>query len=222
MRGMFQVSPSLEAGCQLDLASTLESVRGLEHIHLDVDDGNFVRGITFGMGTVGLVARNTAIPIDVHLEVLNPLEYLDPLGESGVAAACAQVETLLSPSAWLSGLKARGIGKRGLAINLKTPVDEVLSYADQLEYILFVSVEADCEGLPFRPMTLEKLRRARSVVGTDIELWVDGGINAGNLRDVVEAGADGVVVGRAVFGAEDPKVAAEEIKRLGESLRGGA
>ena len=207
---MFQLSPSLCAGSLLNLGETLERCAGLGHIHLDVDDGNFVHEITFGMATVKTV---------VDLEVLNPLDYVKPLCEIGVAAACANVEALAFPSEFLSALKAGGCPKRGLAINLATPVDILGYYADQLDYVLFVSVEADSDGLPFRPMTLDKVRRAREILPDNVEIWVDGGINASNLRDVVQAGADGVVVGRAVFGADDPVTAYERLVELGETYR---
>ena len=92
-------------------------------------------------------------------------------------------------------------------------------YADQLDYVIFVSVEADREGLPFRPMTLGKVRRAREILPPNVQLWVDGGVNETNLPDVVMAGADAVVMGRAVFGAEDPVAAYERLVALGESYR---
>ena len=216
---MFEISPSLSAGSLLNLGEVLAQTRDLPHIHLDVDDGNFVHEITFGMDTVRTVVENTPVPVDVHLEVLNPLDYVKPLLDIGVAAACAHVEALRYPSEFLSALKAGGCPKRGLAINLATPVDVLAAYADQIDYAIFVSVEADCEGLPFRPMTLDKVRRAREILPADVELWVDGGVNEGNLRDVVMAGADACVMGRAVFGADDPIAAYGRLAALGEAFR---
>ena len=216
---MFQLSPSLSAGSLLNLGEMLERCSGLGHIHLDIDDGNFVHGITFGMDTVRVVAENTEVPLDIHLEVLNPMDYVKPICELGISAACANVEALAFPSEFLSALKAGGCPKRGLAINLATPVEILSYYADQLDYVLFVSVEADSDGLPFRPMTLAKVRAAREFLPANVEIWVDGGINASNLKDVVSAGADGVVVGRAVFGADDPVTAYERLVELGESYR---
>ncbi|MDO5119469.1 MAG: ribulose-phosphate 3-epimerase [Coriobacteriales bacterium] len=216
---MFELSPSLSAGSQLNLGAVLDATRSLAHIHLDVDDGNFVHEITFGMDTVRTVVENTPVPVDVHLEVLNPMDYVQPILEIGVPAACAHVEALPYPSEWLSALKVGGCPKRGLAINLVTPVDVLGYYADQLDYVLFVSVEADREGLPFRPMTLDKVRRARQILPDTVQLWVDGGVNETNLRDVVMAGADAVVMGRAVFGANNPVAAYERLVALGESYR---
>ena len=104
---MFELSPSLSAGSQLNLGAVLDATRSLAHIHLDVDDGNFVHEITFGMGTVRTVVQNTPVPVDVHLEVLNPLDYVQPICDAGVSAACAHVEALPYPSEWLSASCAR-------------------------------------------------------------------------------------------------------------------
>ncbi len=216
---MFELSPSLSAGSQINLGGVLAVTRQLAHIHLDVDDGNFVHEITFGMDTVRTVVEHTPVPVDVHLEVLNPLDYVRPLCEIGVAAACAHVEALPYPSEWLTALKAGGCPKRGLALNLSTPVDVLGYYADQLDYVVFVSVEADGEGLPFRPLTLDKVRRARQMLPPQVQLWVDGGVSETNLRDVVMAGADAVVMGRAVFGAPDPVKAYQHLVSLGETYR---
>ena len=92
-----------------------------------------------------------------------------------------------------------------------------MTYADQLDYVLFVSVEADHDGLPFRPGVLDKVREARALLGPGTDIWVDGGVIAGNLGRFVRAGASGVVVGRAVFGAEDPVRAYRDLLELAEA-----
>ena len=216
---MFKLSPSLSAGSQLNLKATLDACAGLTNLHLDVDDGNFVKDISFGMDTVRVVCENTPVPVDVHLEVLNPLAYVDELCEIGVDAACAHVEALPYPSAWLSGCRRGGIRKVGLALNLVTPTEVLESYVDQLDYVLFVSVERDSDGIVFRPHVCDRVRKARAFLGDDVEIWVDGGINEGNLEQVVRAGADGIVVGRAVMAAPDPIAAAGRLVALAEGYR---
>ena len=214
---MFSVSPSLLSGDLLNLGAQLDAVRGLDHLHLDIDDGNFVRGISFGMDVVRAVAARTDIPLDAHLEVLNPCDYVEDLCACGVKRICAHVEALNYPSLFLSMARRAGAQSCGLAVNLKTPVETLLAYADQLDYVLFVSVEADCDGLPFRPGVLAKIRAARAILPPRVEIWVDGGVNEKNLESVVSAGADAVVVGRAVFGAPDPMDAWRRLCRLGQS-----
>ena len=196
---MFTVSPSILSGNLLNLERQLDALAGLGNLHLDIDDGNFVRGISFGMDTVRAIVDYTDIPTDVHLEVLNPCDYVEELCRCGVKRLCAHIEALPYPSLFLSAARKGGAAACGLAVNLKTPVAELVPYADQLDYVLFVSVEADHDGLPFRPGVLDKVREARA------------------LGRIVRAGATGVVVGRAVFGAEDPVRAYRDLLELAEA-----
>ena len=211
---MFTVSPSIYSADLLDLKSVLEKARDFEHIHLDIDDGNFVKGISFGTTLIEQIAQNTDVPLDAHLEVLNPMEYVEELAKAGVQLICAHIEVLDYPSAFLSKVHSYD-KKAGLALNLKTPVSFIEPYIDQVDHLLFVSVEADYEGLPFRKGVLKKVRQAREVFGKDIDIWVDGGINDENLKDVIEAGASGVVIGRAVFKADDFKKAYDHFIETG-------
>lgn len=203
----------------MDLKSQLDRLKGLKHLHLDIDDGNFVRGISFGMDIVEGIAARTDIPLDAHLEVLNPCDYVEALCRCGVKQLCAHIEALPFPSLFLSAARKHGAEKVGLAVNLKTPVESLLAYADQLDYVIFVSVEADCDGLPFRPGVLEKVKLARKLLPEQVALWVDGGVNESNLSRVVAAGADGIVVGRAAFGAPDPVAACARLEQLAETFR---
>ena len=211
---MFTVSPSIYSADLLDLKSVLEKARDFEHIHLDIDDGNFVKGISFGTTLIEQIAQNTDVPLDAHLEVLNPMEYVEELAKAGVQLICAHIEVLDYPSAFLSKVHSYD-KKAGLALNLKTPVSFIEPYIDQVDHLLFVSVEADYEGLPFRKGVLKKVRQAREVFGKDIDIWVDGGVNDDNLKDVIEAGASGVVIGRAVFKADDFKKAYDHFIETG-------
>lgn len=212
---MFTISPSVYSADLLDIRNVLKSLAGFEHLHLDVDDGNFVRGISFGIDTVEGIANNTDIPLDVHLEVLNPMDYVKSLvAEPGIEMICAHIEALEFPSLFLSTVHRYG-KKAGLAVNIKTPVSFLEPYADQLEQIIFVSVEADVDGLPFRKTVLKKVKEAREIFGKEIRIWVDGGVNETNLKEVIYAGADGVVIGRGVFGQPDPNAAYEHLLKLG-------
>ena len=178
---MFTISPSLYSADLLNIRGVLQGLKGFEHLHLDIDDGNFVRGISFGMDIVEPVAKTTDIPLDAHLEVLNPMDYVIPLCEAGVEQIVAHVEALPFPSLFLSTVHKMG-KKAGLALNIKTPVAVLEPYIDQLDCVFIVSVEADVEGLPFRPGVLKKIRDARAMLPKDITIWVDGGVNEGNLK----------------------------------------
>lgn len=211
---MFTVSPSIYSADLLNLKAVLEIAKDFEHIHLDIDDGNFVKGISFGTELVKQIAQNTNVMLDAHLEVLNPMDHVDSLIDAGVELIFAHIEVLDYPSAFLSKVHSYG-KKAGLSLNLKTPISFIEPYADQIDHLLFVSVESDYEGLPFRKSVLKKVRQARELFGKDLPIWVDGGINDDNLKEVVEAGASGVVIGRAVFGAEDFKKAYDHFIETG-------
>ena len=213
---MFTVSPSIYSADLLELRKVLQEAEGFEHIHLDIDDGNFVRGISFGTTLAEQIAAATKIPLDAHLEVLNPLEHVDALAKAGVETISAHLEVLDYPTLFLSRIHNLG-RKAGIALNLKTPVSFLEPYAGQFDLLLLVSVEADEEGLPFRRGVLKKIRETRELFGSGLPVWVDGGINDGNLKEVVEAGADGVVIGRAVFRAENFRAAYEHFLQTGRA-----
>jgi ribulose-phosphate 3-epimerase len=106
-----------------------------------------------------------------------------------------------------------------LSLNLKTPVQLLEPYAGDVDHVLLVSVEADHEGLPFRPGVLEKIVQARKILPKETTIWVDGGINDANLREVIIAGADAVVMGRAVFGEPNPAATWKYYRDRGEAYR---
>lgn len=215
---MFTVSPSLYSADLLNLQTVLERVKEFEHLHLDIDDGNFVRGISFGMDVVERVARITDIPLDAHLEVLNPLDYAAPLAKAGVGMISAHVEALPYPGQFLGEVHRYG-AKAGLALNIKTPAAVLEPYAEMIEQVIFVSCEAEDDGLPFCSGVLKKIKEARKFLSQSVHIWVDGGVNESNLASVIEAGADGIVVGRAVFSAENPVEAYRRLVLLGNKYQ---
>lgn len=214
---MFIVSPSIYSADFLHLANDIDSLAGISNLHLDIDDGNFVRGISFGMKIAEQIAAHTSIPLDAHLEVLNPLVYVESLLTAGIKQICAHIEQLPYPHLFLSAVRQAG-GLAGLSLNLKTPVKLLEPYAQDVNFVLFVSVEADHDGLPFRPAVLKKIEEARSFLPRQTPIWVDGGINLENLPLVIKAGADAVVMGRAIFENPNPKSAWQHYRSLGESL----
>ena len=217
---MFIVTPSIYSADLLDMKNVLAKCECFAHLHADIDDGNFVRGISFGMDYLRGVAANTSVPVDVHLEVCNPMDYLRPLADIGIARVAAHVEALAYPSLFLSTARSLGM-KAGLAVNIKTPAAAVLPYADQLDELIVLTVEADEEGLQFRPGALEKIKEIKGRMKPDAWILADGGIRESNLEQVVRAGANGIVAGRAVFGDPDPAAAYQRLLALGERLQKG-
>ncbi len=213
---MFTVSPSIYSADLMDLRNVLKKSKDFEHLHLDIDDGHFVRGISFGMDMVEQICQCTDVELDAHLEVNNPMDYVETLCLSKVAMISAHIETLNYPSLFFSTIHKYN-KKASIALNLKTPLIYIKPYLDQIDHLLLVSVEADVEGLPFRKSVLEKITEARQILGDRIPIWVDGGINDSNLEEVVRAGADGVVIGRSVFKADDFKKAYDHFLSIGRT-----
>ena len=213
---MFTVSPSIYSADLLNLQDVLDKASSFEHIHLDIDDGNFVKGISFGVDLIEQMVHNTKVPLDVHLEVLNPMDYVDDLCKLGISMITAHIETLDNPKEFIDKIHSYNL-KAGLAINVNTPLDKIKPYINDLDIVLFVSVVSGEKGLPFRREVLNNVKEIRNNNKKDLMIWVDGGVNETNLKDVVESGASGVVIGRAVFKAENFQEAYNKLLNLGRS-----
>ena len=211
---MFIVTPSIYSADLLDMKNVLKKCESFAHLHADIEDGNFVRGISFGMDYLRGVADNTHVPLDVHLEVCNPMAYVPQLAQIGAAYAAAPVEVLPYPSLFISAVHKLGM-KAGLAVNIKTPIETVVPYAADIDELIIITTEADEEDLRFRPAALDKIVKIRGLMRPDAWILADGGANEGNLEQIVRAGANGIVAGRAVFGDPDPAAAYERLLQAG-------
>ncbi len=200
---MFTIIPSLTSGSYARLGENARRLQDIGYLHLDIEDGHFARGISFGVDAIRDVAPCTSAELDAHLMVTNPNEYIRPLADCGVRRIAVQVEACPYPSRQLNTMRKLGV-KAGLALNYKTDVRVLENYADLLDYVILWTNESDCDALAFKPHSLDRLRRARDIVGADVGVWADGGVRKELLRAVRDAGADVVIMGRAFFEAEDP------------------
>jgi ribulose-phosphate 3-epimerase len=178
---------------------------GADWVHVDVMDGRFVPNMTIGPLVVKALRRATKLPLDVHLMIVQPERYVEAFAEAGAdsitvhAEACTHLHRTLQ--------QIRSLGKRsGVSLNPHTP-EEVLRYVLELtDLVLVMSVNPGFGGQDFIPAVLPKLRNVRSMIqasGRPIHLEVDGGVKPGIARQVIQAGADVLVAGSAVFGAKD-------------------
>lgn len=199
---MIKILPSLASANQMQLESEIRRVESVGCLHFDIEDGNFVPNITFGMKTVRSACKLIPdISKDAHLMVTNPADYLEALAECGFDAVSFHWEAAPYPMRLINRIRQLGM-RPGIAVNPRTPACETEDYLADIDYILVMSSEPDHAGECFQTRILEKIRQLRQE-NDKVEIIVDGGVNLENIGAVVSAGANGVVLGRAIFAAED-------------------
>ena len=191
---------------------------GAALLHLDVMDGHFVPNLTIGPVVVKAVRRATRLPLDVHLMIENADHYLDAFADAGANWISLHVEALPHLERAVAHLRGRGV-KAGAALNPSTPLSSLEEILPELDYVLVMSVNPGFGGQSFLPGSLDKVRRLRETLrqrGLSAKIEVDGGVDEDNVKSLVDAGADVLVAGTAVFGRGDPESSA---RRLLEAAR---
>ena len=188
---------------------------GADIIHLDIMDGHFVPNLTFGPIVVKAIRDYTKLPFYVHLMVERPEDYIEKVVEAGGDLIIVHVEACIHLQRVLSMIKDFG-ARSGVALNPATPLTTIEYVLNDLDLILIMSVNPGFGGQDFIPSTLSKIRRARRKLmkrGLEMEIAVDGGVNVETAPKVVEAGADVLVAGTAIFGKPDLKRAIQELRK---------
>ena len=216
MSRQIQISPSILSA---DFAKLGEEVRaiddaGADWIHVDVMDGHYVPNITIGAGVVKALKPHTDKPMDVHLMIAPCDRYLEDFVNAGSDMITVHAEAGPHLDRSLQAIRDLGV-KAGVSLNPSTP-ETVLDYVmDRLDLILVMSVNPGFGGQTFIESQLNKIARIREMIGDQpIDLSVDGGVNASNAARVVEAGANVLVAGSAVFGNNDQGQYATNIAAL--------
>jgi ribulose-phosphate 3-epimerase len=189
---------------------------GAEGIHADVMDGHFVPNLTLGPAVVKAVRRATALPIDVHLMTLEPDRLVDPFIDAGASWISIHVEATPHLQRTVAHVRARGV-RPGVVLNPATPLSSLDEILDEVDYVLLMSVNPGFGGQAFLPASLGKVRRLRRIVqerGLRVQIEVDGGVDLSNARALVDAGAELLVAGSAVFAAGDPEAAARRLVEI--------
>jgi ribulose-phosphate 3-epimerase len=197
---------------------------GADLIHVDVMDGHFVPNLTMGPAVVKALRRITKLPLDVHLMITDPDEYIEAFAEAGAASLVVHAEVLPHLHRTLTAIRALNC-RAGVAINPSTPpsaIQEVVGLADQ---VLVMSVNPGFGGQSFIPESESKIQRVREMLdraGSRADIEVDGGVDASTVQRVVSAGATILVAGAAVFGTPDPEAAARSLRALAVQAAGAA
>jgi ribulose-phosphate 3-epimerase len=178
---------------------------GADWVHVDVMDGHFVPNLTFGPKLVADLHRATRLPLDVHLMIDRPDDWVDRYVDAGAAYVVIHVEAARDVPATLARIRSRG-AKAGIALSPATPVEAILPHLAEVDLALVMSVNPGFGGQTFIEGALGKLQRLRKEIDArrlPVELEVDGGVKLDNVRRVIEAGASVVVAGSAVFEAPE-------------------
>ena len=213
-----EIAPSILAADFSRLADEINRVEsaGANILHLDVMDGHFVPNITIGPQVVASIRKSTRMVLDVHLMIESPENFLEDFIDAGADWISVHVEADKHLDRTLNFLKEKGI-RAGVALNPATPVSSLDEVLHLLDYVLIMTVNPGFGGQKFIPSTLEKIRKLKRLAKSDAyrgRIEVDGGIDAGNLSKVLDAGADIIVAGSAIFGREDAAEAVLELKRI--------
>ena len=220
---MVKLAPSILSADFKRLGEEIQTVAdaGAAYIHIDVMDGDFVPSISFGMPVIRAIREVTDKVFDVHLTVSDPDRYIEAFADCGADIITVHAEACRHLDRTVSLIHSLG-KKAGAALNPATDI-RVLSYIlEQVDMVLIMSVNPGFGGQKYIPYCTQKIRDLRRMIderGLDVEIEVDGGINVSTIREVLEAGADVLVAGSAVFG-QNPAVKVREfldiMKKYGE------
>jgi ribulose-phosphate 3-epimerase len=202
-----EVEPSLYAADFSRLGEQVETLlrAGARIFHYDIGDGHFIEPITTGpivLQSIAPLIRREGGAIDCHLMVDDPEHHFGGLESAGADSVTFHIEAVSDPGEVAERARSHGF-QVGLALNPETPVEDVVPHAEAFDLVLCMSIHPGYSGQEFMPEAIDRLRRLRESLPTNVHLQVDGGITNENIRSAYDAGADLIVCGTAIFGMED-------------------
>lgn len=217
---MIKIAPSILAADFSKLGEEVLEVEkaGAALIHIDVMDGHFVPNITFGPLVVDAIRPLTKLPLDVHLMIENPDAYIEQFAQAGADYITVHVEACPHLHRTLQLIRSFDV-KSGVVLNPHTPVESILHVLDQVDMVLFMTVNPGFGGQKFIHTVLPKVKQLADIIkerNLPIEIEIDGGVDGETIIPCVEAGATILVAGSAIYGQEDRAAALQKIKVAGE------
>ena len=209
------IAPSILSADFSRLAEEIKAVEsgGAALLHVDVMDGHFVPNITVGLPVVKSLARSTLLPLDAHLMISEPGRYAEQFVQAGAQMVSVHVEADAHLHRTVNAIKSAG-AKAGVVLNPATPIESLAEILDFVDYVLIMSVNPGFGGQKFISTAVDKVARLRRMIdqrGLPVRIEIDGGIDLKNISQVVDAGAEIIVSGSAVFGTKDPGAAVREM-----------
>jgi len=208
---MIKIAPSILSADFANLERDIQRISTADYVHVDVMDGMFVPNITIGIPVVKSIRPTTALPLDVHLMIVEPGRYVEQFCDAGADLVTVHVESDTEEKLHDAIARIHAKGKRaGVVLKPKTPAETVLPFLNEVELVLVMTVEPGFGGQAFLEHQLDTIRQVRALIeryNPACRLEVDGGINAKTAAAVVAAGADTLVAGSAVYGAAEPAAA---------------
>jgi ribulose-phosphate 3-epimerase len=218
---MVEIAPSILSADFRRLGEQIATVEkaGASYIHVDVMDGHFTPNLTVGPFIVEWVRKATKLPIDAHLMIENPDNFIGAFARAGANMISVHPEATYHLDRTLNHIRQAGC-QAGVVLNPATPLAMIEEVVAEVDYVLLMSVNPGFGGQKFIPSSLDKLRRLRNLIrlkASPARIEIDGGVGPNNVAEVVAAGAEILVAGSAVFGAENPAEALKELLLAAES-----
>jgi ribulose-phosphate 3-epimerase len=212
---LIELAPSILSADFAHLAEQVARAQegGASVIHVDIMDGHFVPNLTIGPPVVKSLRKVTKLPLDCHLMIDNPDEFIPIFAEAGADWISIHQEATVHLNRSLQHIRDHGV-RAGVVINPATPVGTLFEVLEMVDYVLVMSVNPGFGGQKFLPNSLHKMRHLaeiRAQRGLNYRIEVDGGVGLDTVAEVVRAGAEILVAGNAVFGKGDPKTNAEQL-----------
>lgn len=217
---MIKIAPSILAANFSRLAEEVREVElaGAELIHIDVMDGHFVPNITMGPIVVEALRPLTRLPIDVHLMIENPDLFIESFAKAGADYISVHVETCPHLHRTIQLIRSFGV-KPGVVLNPHTPIETIQHVLEDIDMVLFMTVNPGFGGQKFIQSVVPKVKQLSTIIkekGLNIEIEIDGGINADTIVPCAQAGATIFVAGSAIYNQENRTKALQDIKEAGE------
>ena len=222
VNGKISIAPSILSADLCHLGQDVARVQqaGADWLHVDIMDGHFVPNLSFGPAVVRSLKANTDLPLDVHLMVTNPRNFIEPFAKAGADLLTIHVESLDDTIQTLKAIAALGI-KTGVSIKPDTNPESLKPLTNYIDLVLVMTVYPGFGGQAFLENSPSQIRAVRQIIqhsGKPIWLEVDGGINAQTAPVAIKAGADALVAGNAIFSSADPELALKQIRQANPEI----